>query len=68
MTKEQKEKICRKFSTRDAEGKVHCKECPLVVGDPNHYDFRCQMNSKYNRKTKELEYIDHDGWRVVHDR
>lgn len=30
MTEEEKA-ICKKYSARDEEGKVHCNECPLVI-------------------------------------
>lgn len=31
MLNEIQKKICEKYSKRDAEGKVHCYECPLVL-------------------------------------
>lgn len=34
MTKKEKE-ICRKYSARDENGKVHCNECPLVIDHRN---------------------------------
>ena len=51
MTKEQKKKICAKYSAHDENGLVHCNECPLVVG--NKRDCLCKMNSYYDRKRKE---------------
>ena len=30
---EEEEKICQKYSARDEEGFVHCKECPLLIQD-----------------------------------
>lgn len=30
LTKEE-EKICRQYGEPDADGKVHCSECPLVI-------------------------------------
>lgn len=30
MTEEEKN-ICKQYSARDEEGKVHCMECPLVI-------------------------------------
>ena len=30
MTEEEKA-ICKKYSARDEEGLVHCRECPLVL-------------------------------------
>ena len=32
LSEEEKE-ICRKYSARDEEGFVHCKECPLLIPD-----------------------------------
>ena len=54
MTRKEKE-ICRKYSARDENGLVHCKECPLVVDSDG---FMCKANSRYNRKTKEWERIE----------
>lgn len=51
MTKEQKKKICEKYSAYDENGLVHCNECPLVVGDKREH--LCKMNSYYDRKRKE---------------
>lgn len=52
MTEKQK-KICIRYSKRDEKGLVHCHECPLVVGSPENYDFRCKANSHYDRHRKE---------------
>lgn len=49
---ERERQICKKYSERDRSGKVHCKECPLVVDSES---FMCKANSTYNRKTKEWE-------------
>ena len=49
MTDRQK-KICAKYSARDADGYVHCNECPLVV---DGYAHLCKMNSVYNRRSRE---------------
>ena len=58
LTQKEKE-ICKKYSARDENGLVHCKECPLVVDSDG---FMCKANSRYNRKTKEWERSDnHDG-------
>jgi hypothetical protein len=54
LTNEREEKICRKYSTRDKTGKVHCSKCPLSKSE-GHYDFRCKANSHYNRKMREWE-------------
>lgn len=57
MLKTNKEKnVCKKYSKKQANGKVRCDECPLLKGNPNEYDFRCKANSSYNRKTKQWEY------------
>lgn len=40
-------KICRKYSKRDSEGKVHCNECPLVTDALN---FLCKANSYYDKE------------------
>lgn len=58
LTNERERKICKKYSTRDETGKVHCSECPLNKSE-ERYDFRCKANSHYNRKTKEWEW---DRW------
>lgn len=54
MTQKEKE-ICKKYSARDENGFVHCKECPLVVDADG---FMCKANSRYNRRTKEWERRD----------
>ena len=54
ITNKREQKICDKYSARDNEGKVHCKECPLRKG--YNYDFRCKANSHYDRCTGEWEY------------
>ena len=51
MTDRQK-KICAKYGKRDADGFVHCNECPLVV---DNYDYLCRKNSHYNRHAHEWE-------------
>ena len=57
MTDRQK-KICAKYGKRDADGFVHCAECPLVV---DGYAHLCKMNSVYNRRSAAerdcLEYL-----------
>lgn len=50
------QKICDKYSAYADSGNVHCRECPLIKGNPEQYDFRCKANSHYNRKTQEWEY------------
>lgn len=56
LTSEREKRICEKYSAHDADGKVHCHECPLNKGLPDQYDFRCKANAHYNRHTKEWEY------------
>lgn len=51
LTNYREQKICDKYSKRDENNKVHCKECPLRKG--YGYDFRCKANSHYDRKTGE---------------
>lgn len=58
ITNEREQKVCDRYSKRDAQGKVHCKECPLSKAQDT-WDFRCKANSHYNRKTKEWEYDDY---------
>ena len=55
LTNEREQKICDKYSKRDENNKVHCKECPLNKGQGS-YNFRCKANSHYDRKTGEWEY------------
>lgn len=45
LIKDKDKKICEKYSTRDKDGFVHCRDCPLVVDRTNclcksfmHYD------------------------------
>jgi hypothetical protein len=56
LTSEKDKKICSKYSAYDANGRVHCFECPLSKGNSNSWDFRCKANSHYDRHTKEWEY------------
>lgn len=49
--------ICKSYSAR-VNGRVFCCECPLVKGDPEHYDFRCKANSSYNPTIAEYDYDD----------
>ena len=56
MLKSEKQmEICKKYSTRDLNGYVHCKDCPLVVG--NQFAM-CRANSHYDRKSKEWVFDD----------
>ena len=38
LTSEREKRICAKYSARDADGNVHCAECPL-----NYRHFRSDM-------------------------
>lgn len=49
---EREKKICEKYSARDEQGFVHCKECPLVI---DHTERLCKANARYNRHTKEWQ-------------
>lgn len=53
MLTDKQVKICRKYSARDENGKVHCRECPLVVSETF---FMCRANSHYDRHTRNWEY------------
>ena len=53
------QKICDRYSKRDSDGFVHCKECPLVIGETRN--LQCKANSHYNRHTKEWEYDELKG-------
>ena len=51
MLKTEKERsICARYSARDDEGLVHCKECPLVVEAAERI---CRAISHYDRHLKE---------------
>lgn len=52
------QKICKKYSTPDDTGHVHCYECPLHFGDPKQWDFRCKANCKYDPKINDYEWED----------
>lgn len=55
------QRICDEYSAPDAlTGKVHCHECPLRIGNPDLWDFRCRANSVYNPETNDFE-IDYEN-------
>lgn len=54
LTTEREKKICKKYTTRDGKGLVHCRECPLRKRSYKS-DFMCKANSHYDRKTGEWE-------------
>lgn len=46
LTTERQKCICAKYSAKDAEGYVHCDECPLVI----HAGWiMCRANAHYDR-------------------
>lgn len=53
MLTEKQVATCRKYSARDAEGRVHCMECPLVVDKDR---LMCRANSTYDRHKREWDY------------
>ena len=55
LKNDRERKICEKYSARDRFGFVHCRECPLNVGNPANWDFRCKATHTYNRRTREWE-------------
>lgn len=56
LTNDRERNICAKYGARDETGHVHCRECPLIKGYPDSYDFRCKANSHYNHHTKDWEW------------
>lgn len=56
LTNDREKKICEKYSAYDENGRVHCRECPLVKGNLRWWDFRCKANSHYDRRMREWEY------------
>lgn len=53
LTNDRERKICDKYSAVGEDGKVRCRECPLVK---DLQGFLCKANSHYNRHTGEWEY------------
>lgn len=52
MTKKEKA-ICKQYSARDEEGKVHCMECPLVIDKTS---FICKASEAgWNPEGEEFE-------------
>lgn len=50
LTNDREKSICARYSARDAEGFVHCKECPLVK---DIYQTLCKANAHYDRHSRE---------------
>jgi hypothetical protein len=42
---------CREYSARDAQGRVHCYECPLRV-DTDYSDVACKATFHYDDEEK----------------
>lgn len=57
LTNERQKRICAKYSAKDAEGYVHCDECPLVI-----YAgwIMCRANAHYDRHLRNWEFDDED--------
>ena len=55
--------ICDKYSAYDSNGYVHCSECPLYIGEPGLWDFRCKANGYYDSDFQ--DYVEEYG--VVND-
>ncbi|MDO4746458.1 MAG: hypothetical protein Q4B18_07865 [Bacillota bacterium] len=53
LTNDRERKICEKYSAVGEDGRVRCRECPLVK-DFAH--ILCKANSHYNRKRREGVY------------
>lgn len=52
---EEEQKICDEYSKR-IDGKVRCRQCPLNVGNPNEYDYRCKACCHWDEKEKDWVY------------
>lgn len=51
MLKTEREKrTCSKYSERDADGFVHCNDCPLIV---DRYNILCKAVAHYDRHKRE---------------
>ena len=58
LTNEREKKICEKYSKRDANGLVHCLECPLNKSE-YRYDYRCKAICHYDKHLRKWVY---DGY------
>lgn len=56
LTSERQKRICAKYSARDADGHVHCEECPLVV---DLWWKMCRANAHYDRHLRDW-YFDNE--------
>ena len=50
MLSDKDKKICEKYSARDKNGFVHCRDCPLVV---NKAKCLCKARTLFPSKRKE---------------
>lgn len=50
LTNDREKSICDRYNARDAEGFVHCDECPIVK---DIYLQLCKANAHYDRHLKE---------------
>lgn len=53
LTSERQKRICAKYSTRNADGKVRCSECPLVI---SYAWSMCRANAHYDRHLREWDF------------
>ena len=61
MLKTEKDKaICAKYGARDAEGFVHCNECPLRLSERWDLPLACKATHHYDPKKK--EWVLDDEW------
>ena len=50
LTTEKNKRICRKYSTPDKDGLVHCRDCPLVI---SRRDRTCRAFMHWDRHRME---------------
>lgn len=58
LTSERQKHICAKYSTKNAEGKVRCSECPLVI---SYAWSMCRANAHYDRHLREWDFDNIDA-------
>lgn len=49
LTTERDKRTCAKYSKRDANGLVHCNDCPLLM---DSYNLLCKANAHYNSQDR----------------
>ncbi len=64
LTNDYEKKICAMYSERDAEGFVHCEECPLVVDKDA---FLCKAFMHYDNRSREWVVDDNAERRAAND-